>query len=183
MLGSFLAILCSSVWWRGTQKESALSVLQWSFRLVALGLRSVHELLWAVLFLSAFGLTRTSAVLAIALPYAGIFAKVFSELLDEAQRTPFEALEGSGASRAQSFLFGIVPAAFPDILSYTLYRFECAIRTSAILGFFGFPTLGYFISASFENLHYGEVWTYLYVLASLVIVSDAWSGLVRRRLI
>ena len=51
------------------------------------------------------------------------------------------------------------------------------------LGFFGFPTLGYHIAASFENLYFGEVWTYLYVLVALVLAVDWWSGQVRRRLV
>ena len=49
-----------------------------------------------------------------------------------------------------------------------------------MLGFFGFPTLGYHIAASFENLHYGEVWTYLYVLFALILLVDAWSGRLRQ---
>ena len=162
--------------------RGGLSEIYIGARATATALRSLQELLWAVIFLSAFGLTRTSAVIAIALPYAGVFAKVFSELFDEAQRGPFRALVEGGGTRSQSFLFGIVPAAFPDVLAYLLYRFECAIRSSAVLGFFGFPTLGFFIAASFENLLYGEVWTYLYALAALVVTMDAWSGAIRRRL-
>jgi phosphonate transport system permease protein len=69
----------------------------------------------------------------------------------------------------------------PDMITYSFYRFECALRSSAILGFFGYPTLGFFIAASFENLHYGEVWTYLYTLFFLVTVVDWWSGALRKR--
>ena len=67
------------------------------------------------------------------------------------------------------FVFGLLPRALPDMCAYAFYRFECAVRSSAVLGFFGFPTLGYSIAQSFENLHYGEVWTYLYMLMVLVI--------------
>jgi phosphonate transport system permease protein len=69
------------------------------------------------------------------------------------------------------------------MLSYTFYRFECALRSSAVLGFFGFPTLGYYIAASFENLFFQEVWTYLYVLFALVVAMDWWSGRLRRELV
>jgi phosphonate transport system permease protein len=51
-----------------------------------------------------------------------------------------------------------------------------------VLGFFGFPTLGYYLAASFENLYYGEVWTYLYVLLGLIVLVDWWSGRLRREL-
>ena len=67
----------------------------------------------------------------------------------------------------------------PDILAYSFYRFECALRSSAVLGFFGYPTLGFYIAASFENLYFGEVWTYLYTLFLLVALVDVWSGRIR----
>ena len=66
-----------------------------------------------------------------------------------------------------------IPAGNPAQYTYLVF----------VLGFFGFPTLGYYIAASFENLHYGEVWTYLYTLIALVLVVDVWSGGLRRRLV
>ena len=81
------------------------------------------------------------------------------------------------------FLHGILPRALPDMTAYAFYRYECAIRSSAILGFFGYPTLGYFLRASFENLHYREVWTYLYALLVLVLVLDGWSARLRERFV
>ena len=152
-------------------------------RLVAVLLRSVHELLWAVLFLAAFGITPLAAVVAIALPYAGTLAKVFAEMVDEAPRHAAGALREAGAGPTTVFLYGLLPQALPDMTAYAMYRFECALRSAAVLGFFGFPTLGYYIAASFENLYYGEVWTYLYVLVALVVAVDWWSGQVRRRLV
>jgi len=152
-------------------------------RLAAALLRSVHELLWAVLFLAAFGITPLAAVIAIALPYGGTLAKVFAELIDEAPRPAAGALREAGAGPVAVFLFGLLPRAMPDMTAYAIYRFECALRAAAVLGFFGFPTLGYHIAASFENLYYGEVWTYLYVLVALVVVVDWWSVQVRRRLV
>lgn len=146
-------------------------------------LRSVHELLWAVLFLAAFGISEMAAVVAIALPYGGTLAKVFSEMLDEAPEDSAEALAALGATRAQVFLLGLVPRAAADMAAYAFYRLECAVRSSAILGFFGFPTLGYYLRLSFENLHFREVWTYLYVLLALVVLLELWSGALRRRIV
>lgn len=148
-------------------------------RAAALAVRSVHELVWAVLLLAAFGRDELVAAIAIALPYAGVLGRLFAEMIEEAPREPGEALLSAGAAPWQSFLCGRLPLALPDMLAYTFYRFECALRSSAVLGFFGFPTLGYHIAASFENLHYREVWTYLYALAALVIAVDWWSGRLR----
>lgn len=191
--GIVLGFLASSAWWAGDRARSASAVgrlrryvgpaVYGVTRIAIALLRSIHELLWAVLLLAAFGLGQLTGVMAIAIPYAGILAKVFSEMIDEAPREPAIALRHAGASPLQVFFFGLLPAALPDMAAYAFYRFECAIRSSAVLGFFGFPTLGYYVAASFDNLLYGEVWTYLYVLFALVAFMDWWSGAIRRRFV
>ncbi len=193
--GLLLGFAGSTTWWAEARDEGGSRggrgrwlpravgpVVSGAGRLLAAGMRSVHELLWAVIFLAAFGITPLSALLALSLPFAGILAKVFAELLDEAPRAAAGALREAGASAGQAFGGAMLPQAAPDLIAYALYRFECALRSSAVLGFFGFPTLGYFLAASFENLHYGEVWTYLFALVALVATVDWWSGAVRRRL-
>ena len=191
--GLVLGFLASSAWWSGDPvgagsagtraRRLAGPAVYGATRVVIAMLRSIHELLWAVLLLAAFGIGHLTAVLAIAIPYAGILAKVFSEMIDETPRDAALALRGAGSSPLQMFSFGLLPRALPDMSAYALYRFECAIRSSAVLGFFGFPTLGYYIAASFDSLLYGEVWTYLYVLFGLVAIMDWWSGALRRRFV
>jgi len=194
LAGLLLAFLASTAWWTGDPagassragrffRRSLAPLLYGGARLLIALLRSVHELLWAVLFLAGFGFSHLGALLAIAIPYAGTFAKVFSEMIDEAPRDSADALRGLGASPIQVFVFGLLPRAAPDMGAYALYRFECALRSSAIMGFFGFPTLGYYIAASSENFHYREVWTYLYALFLLVVLVDWWSGALRRRFV
>ncbi len=184
VLGVVLGFLASSSWWAQERGGRTLRALVWSgARVLIVGMRSVHELLWAVLFLAAFGLNTFGAVVAIAIPYGGTLAKIFSEMLEEAPRDSARALRELGGSPLQVFLFGQLPRALPDMAAYAFYRFECAVRSSAVLGFFGFPTLGYSIAQSFENLHYREVWTYLYMLMALVIGIELWSGALRRRFV
>jgi phosphonate transport system permease protein len=193
IFGSVLGFFASSAWWVGDASEGHHPLIRWARRsvfpfvygsarvLIAL-MRSIHELLWATLFLAAFGLSEVTAVLAIAIPYGGTLAKVFSEIIDEAPRDTAVALKSLGAAPLQIFFFGLVLRVAPDLLTYLFYRLECAVRASAIMGFFGYPTLGYYLAASFENLHYGEVWTYLYALIAMVVVLDWWSSAFRRSL-
>jgi phosphonate transport system permease protein len=191
--GLLLGFLASSAWWAAdpgggdarwlrAARSGAARTLQIAVRTLIAVLRSVHEIIWAVLFLAAVGLSEVGALLAIAIPYAGVLAKVFSEMIDEAPRGAADALRACGASGAQTFCVALIPAAFPDVLAYTFYRMECAIRSATILGFFGFPTLGLYIRQSFASTSYGEVWTYLYVLIALVLAFDVWSGAIRSRL-
>ena len=146
-------------------------------------LRSVHELLWAVLLLAAFGLVPAAAALALALPAVGVLAKVFAELLDEAPEEADHALRGLGASRLVALLFGRFPRALPDMAAYASYRFECSLRNAAVLGFFGFPTIGYYIAESAQQLRYRSLWTHLWALVALVLLVELWGARLRRRLV
>jgi phosphonate transport system permease protein len=73
--------------------------------------------------------------------------------------------------------------AFPDMLSYTFYRFECAIRSAAILSFVGIQGLGYQIQLSLHDLLFNQVWTLMLALVGLVVMVDLWSTRVRRSLV
>jgi phosphonate transport system permease protein len=189
--GSLFGFLGSKAWWprevashggaTALLLRTALAVVHTTARALIAWTRSIHELLWAVLLLAAIGLTDVSAVVAIAIPYSGVLGKVFSEMIDEAPRDAADALAAAGASPAQTYLFGLVPRAAADMGAYTLYRFECALRSSAVLGFFGPETLGKFIKQSWNENYYGEVWTYLYTLFVLIALVDWWSGAMRRR--
>ena len=145
-------------------------------------LRSVHELVWAVLFVSAIGLSSLTAVLSLALPYAGILGRIYADLLDDVPREPLRALRSAGASPLEVFFYGRLPMAFPDMLSYSFYRFECAIRSAAILSFVGIRGLGYEIQLSLHDLLFDQVWTLMLALVALVIIVDLWSSGVRRSL-
>lgn len=178
-----LGLLSSASFWSQRPSGPAAVVALGLARAVIAGLRSVHELLWAVVFLAAFGLTPLSAVVALALPYGGTLAKIFAEMLDEAPRDAGEALRALGAAPAQVLALGIAPRALADMGAYTFYRFECALRSSAVLGFFGFETLGYGLRQAFYNLQYGELWTHLWALILLVVAIERWSGALRRRFV
>lgn len=194
LLGIVLGFFASSAWWAqdvagGRSKvlnilrRSLLPALYGSARIVIAFMRSIHELVWALLLLIVLPTSPTTAIIAIALPYGGTLAKIFSEMIDEAQRRPAYALRAAGASGLQTFAFGLLPSALPDMTAYTFYRFECALRSAAILGFFGFTTLGLRIKQAFENTDFGEVWTHLYMLILLIVIFDWWSGALRRRMV
>ena len=151
-------------------------------RLFLAGMRSVHELVWAVLFVTAFGFSSLSAILAIALPYAGILGRIYAERLADVPNEPLRALRSGGASPMGTLLYGRVPMAFPDLLCYTFYRFECAIRAAAIMSFVGIRGLGFEIQLSLQDLHFDQVWTLMLFLVGLVLLVDAWSSRVRRSL-
>lgn len=143
--------------------------------------RSVHEVVWGLLLLNVLGLDPLVAVLAIGIPFGAITAKVFADAIDDADGTTFDALRAAGAGRVTALAYGIWPAIRSDLVSYGFYRFECSIRSAAVLGIVGAGGLGFQLSLSFTSLRYGEVWTALWALVALNGAADAWSGWVRRR--
>ena len=142
-------------------------------------LRSVPELVWALLFVRIVGLGPTAGVLAIALTYAGMLGKVYGEILESADPAPTDALLRNGASRLQALAYGTLPQAAPELASYTIFRWECAIRSSVIMGFVGGGGLGQQMDLSMKMLAGGEVATMLIVFMLLVGAADLASRLLR----
>lgn len=138
--------------------------------------RSVHELFWALLLLGVTGLGPLTGVLAIALPYAGIFAKVFAEYLAEADPAASRALPRRTPPLSR-LLWSRLPLALPELGAYTLYRLECGLRSSAVLGFVGLPTLGYLLETDFRQAQYGAAAASLMVYLALILPIRHWMRL------
>ena len=145
--------------------------------------RSIPEFVWAFMFVRAVGLGAFPGVLAIGVAYGGILGKVYSEILEGVDPRPVETLQAAGASRLGLVAYGVLPQALPSFVSYTLYRWECAIRASAILGFVGAGGLGQQLELSMRMFAFSEVLTLLAILAGLVGAVDALSAWARRRVV
>lgn len=145
-----------------------------SIRRIAACLRAIHELFWALLFLQVLGPSPLAGVLAIALPYAGVFTKVYAEMLEEADRRPNEVLPPATDALSR-FLYARLPMAAAPFRIYTLYRLECGLRSSAVLGFVGLPTLGFQLDAFFKSSQYDTVAAILIVYYALIAAIRYWA--------
>lgn len=145
-------------------------------------LRSVPELVWALVFVRVVGLGPTAGVLAIALTYGGMLGKVYGEILESGQAQPTQTLLRNGSSRLQALLYGLLPQNATELTSYTVYRWECAIRSSVVLGFVGAGGLGQQLDNSMKMFNGGEVSTMLLVFIALVALADRVSAALRRTL-
>lgn len=143
-------------------------------RLFCSFIRAIHEIFWAFIFLPLVGLNPICGVLAIAIPYAGIFAKVFAEIHQESDLRPLAAMPAA-TGRTSRFFYGILPVIYRDIKNYISYRFECALRSSAILGFIGLPTLGYHLETAFREGRYSEAAAILYAFYLLIASLRIWA--------
>ena len=144
-------------------------------------LRSVPELVWALLLVRIVGLGVTAGVLAIALTYCGMLGKVYAEILESSDIHATETLLKNGNGRLAAFFYGALPESAQELLSYTMYRWECAIRGSVVMGFVGAGGLGQRMDESIKMLAGGEVASMLIVFVLLVAASDSMSKLLRRQ--
>ncbi|MBD2432889.1 MULTISPECIES: PhnE/PtxC family ABC transporter permease [Fischerella] len=180
VIGLVGGVLSSQVWWKslGRGYDSAWLVV----RAILAIPRAIHELIWGLFFVNIFGLDPLVAVLAITIPFGAITAKVFSEILDETPRKALFALLNSGVPPLSAFVYSLIPQAFPNLLSYSFYRFECSIRSATVLGIIGAGGLGYQIYLSLQSLRYQQVWTLIFALLLLSGCTDFLSGWLRQQL-
>ena len=158
------------------------SVLRTVTRWTMILLRSVPELIWALVFVRVVGLGPTAGVIAIALTYGGMLGKVYAEILESGEGHATQSLLRNGSGRMQAFFYGLLPQNAAELTSYTVYRWECAIRSSAVLGFVGAGGLGQQMDASMKMFNGSEVSTMLLVFMLLVWLADQASAWLRKEL-
>jgi phosphonate transport system permease protein len=163
-----------------------MAALPWAVRqavrLLLIVLRSMPELVWALVFVRVVGLGPAAGVLAIALTYGGMLGKVYAEILESGDAQVTQTLLRNGAGRLQAFAYGLLPQNAAELTSYTVYRWECAIRSSVVLGFVGAGGLGQQMDSSMKMFAGGEVMTMLLVFVALVALADQLSAALRKAL-
>ncbi len=154
--------------------------LRQAVRLLLILLRSIPELVWALVFVRVVGLGATAGVLAIALTYSGMLGKVYGDILESSDVQATASLLRNGAGRLQAFFYGLLPQNGGELTSYTIYRWECAIRSSAVLGFVGAGGLGQQMEMSMKMFNGSEVSTMLIAFVLLVWLADHVSMRLRK---
>jgi len=146
-------------------------------------LRTIPEIVWALIFVFMVGLGPFPGVLALGFHTAGVLGKLFGEALEDVDPRPIEALQSTGASRLRILLYGFLPQALPQFVSYALYRWEVNIRAAAIMGFVGAGGLGQRIHVAISLFHEHQLLTLILTIYVMVTLVDALSAYLRARLI
>jgi len=149
-------------------------------RIVLILMRSIPEIVWALVFVRVVGLGPAAGVLAIALTYAGMLGKIYGEILESGGNEASQALLRNGAGRLQTFFYAVLPQNSSELTSYTVYRWECAVRSSAVLGFVGAGGLGQQMDNSMRMFNGSEVATILITFMILVALADWFSAQLRK---
>ncbi len=154
--------------------------LQGAARLLLNGLRAIPELVWGVLMVLAAGLGPNAGTLALALHTAGVLGRLFAEALENTPKEPAEAIRLQGGSQINAFCYGVLPNLWPQLLAYSLYRWENNIRMASILGFVGAGGLGQMLYISLSLFQEAQASTVILAMLALVFAVDALSGWARQ---
>ncbi len=160
----------------------AWTALRFVVRSLLIFVRSIPEYVGAFLFLPLVGLGPWPAVLALAVHNTGILGKLYAELVENADLSAARNLRGAGASRLQIAVTALAPAQLGRALLYLFYRWETCVREATVLGLLGFLSLGWFIQDARAGVRYDEMVHWVALGAALILVGDAVSTVVRRRL-
>ncbi|UCL85867.1 MULTISPECIES: phosphonate ABC transporter, permease protein PhnE [Pseudomonas] len=172
LLGMLLALPAAGRFGRIAQSLS---------RLLLNALRAVPELVWGALMVLAAGLGPNAGTLALALHTGGVLGRLFAEALENTPSAPAEAVRLAGGGRIAAFAYGTLPAVWPQLVAYVLYRWENNIRMASVLGFVGAGGLGQMLYFSLSLFQQAQAATVILAMLLLVLCVDSLSAWARQR--
>ncbi len=143
-------------------------------------IRSVPLIVVAMLFVAAVGLGPFPGMLAIAFHSIGMLGKFYAEEFETAEKGILNAVDGTGATWAQTLRYGLLPQSIPQVVAFTVYRLEMNFRDAAVLGLVGAGGVGYYILLYVRGFQYEKVAVLLLVIIAVVTVLDNLTFWVRR---
>lgn len=145
--------------------------------------RSINELVWALIFVTAVGLGPMSGILALGIHTAGVLAKLLAEGNENIDPAPIEALISTGASFLKVIRFAVLPQTLPHFVSMVLYRFESDVRSAFVLGFVGAGGIGFYLFDAMRSFDNGSVSTILIMIVITVYIIDKISAYIRDKVV
>lgn len=143
--------------------------------------RSINEIIWALLFVSAVGLGPMPGILALGIHTSGVLIKLFSEGIETIQQEPIDALIATGAGFIKVIAYAVLPQITPFFVSMTLYRLESDVRSATILGFTGAGGIGCYLFDKLRSYENHDVTTILIIIVVTVALIDRFSATIRAR--
>ena len=183
LLGTFLGVLiCIPATWFGALNITPFKPITYPIgRLLMTLSRSIHEIVWALFFVSVFGLGALSGIFAIAVRSVGFIAKMSAEAIEDINPGPIEAIRSTGANGFQVLIFGIIPQVIPQVLSVIIFEWEINIRRSAILGLVGAGGLGLVFFRQMNTFNFHGVTAVITAILGIIVIGEFVSHYVRKK--
>ena len=180
IIGSTLALFLSFL---AAKNTSPNSLVFFTIRRILEFFRGVPEIIFAILFVWVLGIGPLAGIIAMTLHTTGSLGKLFSEVHENSNDKPIDALKASGGNWLSEMKFGLLPQVLPNLISYVLLRFEINIRASTILGFVGAGGIGQELYLVINFNYYEEVSAIILLIILTVISIDLFSGYLRKNII
>ncbi|MCS7198159.1 MAG: phosphonate ABC transporter, permease protein PhnE [Candidatus Bipolaricaulota bacterium] len=179
-LGTFIgALMALPLVVFGSQLVVRSAVIYWPVRTVLNVMRTIPDLLYAVLFVAAMGFGPAAGVGALSFFACGIIAKLTSESADNINPKPIEAVEAVGAGKLQVIRYAVLPQLIPAYIDHVIYVFELNVRVSAVMGYVGAGGIGMQLTTAMEWRNYPQVLTIALLIFALVLVIDLLANRIR----
>ena len=180
IVGSTLALFLSFL---AAKNTSPNSLVFFTIRRILEFFRGVPEIIFAILFVWVLGIGPLAGIIAMTLHTTGSLGKLFSEVNENSNNKPIDALKASGGNWLSEMKFGLMPQVLPNLISYVLLRFEINIRASTILGFVGAGGIGQELYLVINFNYYEEVSAIILLIILTVVSIDLFSGYLRKNII
>jgi phosphonate transport system permease protein len=155
----------------------------WITRRVFEVARTIPELVFALIFVFAFGIGPLAGILAIAIHSMGGSGKLFAEAVENIDMKPVDGLRATGANWVQTIRFAVLPQVLPNFTSFSLWRFEINVRSASIIGFVGAGGIGQEFYTAISRLYYEDISALIILMVTTVILIDLICERIRHRLI
>jgi phosphonate transport system permease protein len=184
-LATLLGLVFSiPVAWLGAANITPLGRVSYVFGRFLMTLsRSVHEIVWALLFVSAVGLGALAGVLALAARSIGFISKTIAEAIEDVDNKPVEAIRAAGGTRFQILIFAILPQVLPVLIGNMIFEWDINIRRSTIMGLVGAGGLGLALFRQMQTFNYGGIATVILTILMLIIFGEVFSHYARKAVI
>ncbi|MCH5465211.1 phosphonate ABC transporter, permease protein PhnE [Levilactobacillus tujiorum] len=184
-LGTFISALISVpfAFWAARGGREWLHLRSGSGKVVLTLIRTFPEIVLAIMFIKAVGPGSYAGVLAVSIHSIGMLGKLFSEAIENMDRGADEAIMSAGGNSGQIFVLATLPTILPEFISYTLYRFEIAVRSASILGMVGAGGIGTPMIFAIQTRNWPRVGIILLGIVLMVLVIDTLSEQLRKRLV
>jgi phosphonate transport system permease protein len=176
-----IAVSVPLAWLASANMTPSPRVLYPLVRMLLVVLRSIHEIIWAMLLVACLGFGPLAGAIVLTIDFVGFGAKLLAESIEAADMRPAEAIRAAGGNRLRQMALGVIPQLAPVWVGIFVYGWDIVLRASFVLGIVGAGGVGAYLSGAVESLSYDRLGAILLIIIAIVAVSEAVSAELRAR--
>jgi len=183
-LGTFLAsLVCMPISFFASRQINKFSFIRFTIKRILDFIRGIDILIWAIIYVRAFGLGPFAGLLSIFTADVGTLGKLFSEATDNADKKQIEGITATGSNKSSIIRYGLIPQIFPIFISQSLYFFESNTRSAVILGVVGAGGIGLQLTERMKAQYWDQTLFIIVLILIMVAIIDSISRAIRKRII